>query len=166
MKAVIFSASVLALSTLPHPAPAAPTFVDGGVAKHVYTAATADFQAGTLAYAPLAGAVRTINVPAGGDTIVVTFTAECVLKGSTDPEANWVEVLITDNAVPILPTNVGADPLAMCSNENFTSAPVTAVKRLAPGSHTIRVSFKINKGNDDSLTAFLDDWSFVIEQFE
>ena len=166
MKAVIFGATVLALSTLPFAASAAPTYVDGGVAKHVYTAANPDFQGGTFTYAPLAGAVRTINVPAGGDTIVVTFTAECVLNNSTDPTENWVELLITDNAAPILPTNVEATPLAICSSGNWTSASVMAVKRLTPGSHTIRVSWKINKGDNDSLTAFLDDWSFVIEQFE
>jgi hypothetical protein len=156
-------ALLLAAAILPGAASAA-TNVNGNAVTKVVARVSADIAQGTLTYAPLAGSVININVPAGGDTIIATFTAECLLAGNTDPGSNWVEMRIVDNGTPILPTSNINTPLAFCSDKNSASHSVQVVKRLTPGAHKINVAWRIRKGNGDTLSASLDDWSFTILQ--
>jgi hypothetical protein len=163
MKAGIVGASALLLSL--GLAPTQALNVNGGAVTSMFASASDDpTPAAPLAFAVVPGAGRTINIPAGADTIIVTFTAECILFGNTDPSVNWVELEIRDNNVPILPTNDGGSPLALCSDTNYASHAVQVVKRLTAGSHVIRVYYRVEKGNDDNLAGYLDDWSFTILQ--
>lgn len=165
MRNALLGASALLLAAAIFPgAASAATNVNGNAVTKIVARVSADAAQGTLAYAPLAGSVINITVPAGGDTIIATFTAECVLAGNTDPSSNWVEMRIVDNGTPILPTNNVNTPLAFCSDTTSASYSVQVVKRLTPGAHKINVAWRIKKGNGDPLTASLDDWSFTVLQ--
>jgi hypothetical protein len=98
-------------------------------------------------------------VPAGGDTVVITFSGECELLPSGNDGNDWVGVQIRDNNVPIAG---GADG-SFCGSEAYGQHSMQVVKRLAAGTHTIRVYWQTT---DSTKEAWLDDWTLVILQSE
>jgi hypothetical protein len=159
MKTLSFSASALALS-LAASSPAFAGTIDGGGIKKVIAATGEDFFTATETYADIPGATRTINIPAGGDTIIATFTAECALLGNTS-EANWVAVQIHDNGVAMMP-NGPIPTQAFCSDGSFGTYQLRTAKRLTAGSHTISVVWRIVKNNTDTMTAYIDDFALIM----
>ncbi len=147
------------------------TQVDGGRIKSVYTVVAEpndNVSNSATVMTALPGANRTINIPAGGDTIITTFTAECRLAEDGNHLGDWVQVEIRDNGTPILPTAAGVggqnSPLSFCSRDNYESHSVQVVKRLAPGTHRIEVFWKVQlgPGSVNPLAAWLDDWALTI----
>ncbi len=160
-------ASALMLSALCVTTASAFTQVDGGRIKKFYTVVAEqndNVQSIATVMTALPGANRTINIPAGGDAIIATFTAECALD-RVDEIWDWIQVEIRDNDVPMLPTVgvTGQTPLAFCSGPNFESNSVQAVKRLEPGTHRIEVFYRVRPGlGGGTLSAWLDDWALTI----
>jgi len=151
----------LMLAGIAHTAEAASQTIVGNSVKKVYAAVSADQTLGTADYTSLPGAARTISVPAGGDTIIATFTSECVLFGSSGA-GNWVEVQIRDNG-----TATAAAATTFCSDKFFGSHALRVAKHLPAGTHNIQVVWRVVKGvAADSLTGYLDDWALTVLQAE
>ena len=117
------------------------------------------------AYLLVPGASITVNVPANSsDLITATFSGECRLFGTTGKN-DWLQISIRDNGVPIEPIIDNADPVAFCSDDNWSSHSIQAVKRLEPGTHKIQVFWKlVDFDTNDVLKGWLDDYSLVILQ--
>lgn len=149
------------LAGIAHSAEAASQTVVGNSIKKVYAAVSADPSVGSANYTSLPGAARTISVPAGGDTIVATFTAECVLLGSLGA-GNWVEVQIRDNGQATAPAATN-----FCTDRFYGSHALRVAKRLPAGTHDIQVIWRVVDGAPaESLTAYLDDWALTVLQAE
>jgi hypothetical protein len=138
-------------------APAAVT-VNGGPVKQVLgvynnTAQTTK----STAFVALTGATRVINVPAGGDTVLITFSAECELLPSANNGIDSVEVVIRDGATTIF----GNGDSSFCGGQDYNQNSLQVVRRLAAGSHTIRVYFRTTNA---AREAWLDDWALTILQ--
>ena len=139
--------------------PAAAVVVTGGAVKAVVGITNANPQVTkSFNFVAVTGAARTISVPAGGDTVVITFSAECELFPSNNDDMDWVEVEIRDGATPL----TGGD-LAFCGGQDYSLNSTQVVKRLAAGNHVIRVYFKTT---DTTREAWLDDWALTILQSE
>ena len=139
--------------------PAAPVTVTGGAVKSVAAITNSTPQTTkSFNFVALTGAARTVSVPAGGDTVVITFSAECELFPSGNDDQDWVEVEIRDGATPLTGGN-----LAFCGGQDYSLNSVQVVKRLAAGNHTIRVFFKTTNTTKE---AWLDDWTLTILQSE
>ncbi|HEX8650564.1 MAG TPA: hypothetical protein VF708_06965 [Pyrinomonadaceae bacterium] len=142
-------------------APAAPAAVintNGGAVKNVW-AATSNTSTITTstAFVQLAGAARTFTVPTGGDTVVITFSAECELLPSDNDGNDWVGVQIRDNS-----TVIGGGPDgSFCGSQAYGQHSMQIVRRLAAGTHTIKVYWQTT---DATKEAWLDDWALVILQ--
>lgn len=157
------AAALLLCGGFANVAVAAAVSVNGGAVKSVQTVTnTSQATTSQLVFTFVPGALKTINVPAGGDTAIITFSAECSLTGNTNPLNNWIELEIRDNNVPIGPTGDGADPLALCSTSAYTATSLQAVKRLTQGAHQIKVMWKIVKHNGDTLNGYLDDYTLSV----
>jgi hypothetical protein len=138
-------------------APAAAVVVTGGPVTKVTAVTNLTPQTTkSFNFVAVTGAARVVSVPAGGDTVVITFTAECELFPSNNDDQEWVEVEIRDGTTVL----TGGD-LAFCGGQDYSLNSVQVVKRLAAGSHTIRVFFKTT---DTTREAWLDDWSLTILQ--
>ena len=142
-------------------APAAPAAVvntNGGAVKNVWAATSATNTITTsTAFVALAGATRTFSVPAGGDTVVITFSAECELLPSDNDGNDWVGVQIRDNSTVI----GGGTDGSFCGSQAYGQHSMQVVRRLAPGTHTIRVYWQTTNATKE---AWLDDWALVILQ--
>jgi hypothetical protein len=137
----------------------------GGNIKAVVAAVSDGYAEGTETFAPLVGAARTITVPAGGDSVIATFTAECRMHGSTSSNS-WVAVEIRDNGVAMLPSGPSASR-GFCSDESYGSHQIRVIKRLSAGDHTISVAWRIVKNvSSDNVNATLDDWALTVLQAE
>jgi hypothetical protein len=141
-------------------APAAPSAinVNGGPIKQVLAAYNNSPQTTkSTSFVALTGATRVINVPAGGDTIVLTFSAECNLLFSNNDGVDSVEIAIRDGATPIF----GSGDSSFCGGQDYNQNSLQVVRRLAAGTHTIRVYFRTTNVNKE---AWLDDWALTILQ--
>ena len=140
-------------------APAAAIAVTGGPIKSIQSVYNQTPQTTkSFNFVALTGATRVVSVPAGGDTVVITFTAECELFPSNNDDADWVQVDIRDGSTSL----VGTD-LAFCGGADYSLNSVQVVRRLTQGNHTIRVFFKTT---DTTREAWLDDWALTILQSE
>jgi len=157
-----FGISAIALALISAPAEARAKKAKWEIGKRIYAVAAdnARYQSASLDFAPLPGAARKIDVPAG-TAIIATFSAECAIFGSTSIHLNWVELQIRDNDRPI-----HDGPLALCADGGSTSHSLEVATRLEPGRHNIEVFWKIRKGNSDSLQALLDNWELTIQRAE
>ena len=140
-------------------APAAAVVVTGGAVKSVVAITNQTPQTTkSFNFVAVTGAARTISIPTGGDTVVITFTAECELFPSNNDDQDWVQVDIRDGATSLTGTD-----LAFCGGQDYSLNSVQVVKRLTAGNHTIRVYFKTT---DTTREAWLDDWALTILQSE
>lgn len=141
-------------------APAAAVSVNGGPVKNIWAVTNnAASTTTSTAFIQLAGAARTFTVPTGGDTVVITFSAECELLPSDNDGNDWVGVQIRDNN-----TVIGGGPDgSFCGSQAYGQHSIQVVRRLAPGNHTIRVYWQTTNATKE---AWLDDWALVILQSE
>ena len=144
-------------------APAAPTAavgVTGGPVKQI-TAVYNNTQQTTnsTSFVQLTGATRVINVPAGGDTVLITFSAECELLPSANNGVDSVEIAVRDNGVSIF----GNGDSSFCGGQDYNQNSLQVVRRLGAGTHTIRVYFRTTNANRE---AWLDDWALTILQHD
>ena len=143
-------------------APSAPSLIvsyNGGPIKKVL-AVTKNTQQTTTstAFVAVTGASRVVSVPAGTqDTVVVTFSAECELLPSANDGNHSVEVVIRDGATTIF----GNGDSSFCGGQDYNQNSLQVVRRLAAGSHTIRVYFRTTNA---AREAWLDDWALTILQ--
>ncbi len=141
-------------------AAAAAVITNGGAVKQVWTATNSAATTTTsTAFVALPGASRTFTVPAGGDTVVITFSGECNLLPSDNDGNDWVGVEIRDNGVRI----GGGPDGSFCGSQAYGQNSMQVVRRLAAGTHTIKVYWQTT---DTTKEAWLDDWTLVILQSE
>lgn len=138
--------------------PQAPIAVSGGPVTKVLAVSNATQQTTkNINFVALTGASRTVTVPAGGDTVVITFSAECELLPSANDGNDWVEIDIRDGATSL----VGNGDTSFCGGQDYNQNSIHVVKRLAQGNHVIRVFFRTT---DTTKEAWLDDWTLSILQ--
>lgn len=139
-------------------APSAAVNVNGGPVKQVLAVYNNTAQTTkSTSFVALTGATRVINVPAGGDTVLITFSAECNLLPSANNGVDSVEIAIRDGATPIF----GNGDSSFCGGQDYNQNSVQVVRRLAAGTHTIRVFFRTT---NTAKEAWLDDWALTILQ--
>lgn len=141
------------------PTPSAPVAVNGGPVTRILAVSNANQQTTkNTNFVALTGAARIVNVPAGGDTVLITFSAECELLPSDNDGNDWVEIDIRDGATSI----VGNGDTAFCGGQDYSQNSIQVVRRLTTaGNHTIRVFFRTT---DATKEAWLDDWTLTILQ--
>lgn len=132
--------------------------VSGGPVKRVL-AVTKNTQQTTksTSFVAVTSASRVVSVPAGGDTVVITFSAECELLPSANDGDDWVEIDIRDGATSI----VGNGDTSFCGGQDYNQNSIQTVRRLTQGNHTIKVFFRTTNAAKE---AWLDDWALTILQ--
>lgn len=111
-------------------------------------------------------ATITYTVPTGfSELFNVAFSAECRLfsGGGND----YLRIRILDNGAPMEPYDT-VSPQSFCSEDSWGTYKGNWVKRVnTPGLHTIQVQFWIfDSGNDENISAWIDDWTFELVVYD
>lgn len=142
------------------PTPLASAVVTGGSVKRVLskTNVGANVQTNnTTTFVAVTNAQRVVTVPSGGDTFVITFSADCRLFTASIDSDDWVEVEIRDGSTTLATGR-------FCSGLNFSANSMQAAKTLrTQGSHTIKVYFRTREAGKPAV---LGDWALTILQAE
>jgi hypothetical protein len=120
-------------------------------------------------YQVVPGMTTLITVPQarGSDLIIVTFSGECRLSGTTGNN-DRLQVQIRADNVPLEPTGpTTTDGVAFCSDDRSSSNSIQAAMRLDPGPHRIQVFWKlVDMDTNDVLVGQLAHYALVILQSE
>ena len=141
---------------------------DGGAQKAVYNRIVNQFSTyGEGADFMVPGASLGLLGPRRGtDTLNVTFSAETQLRGSTvNDNFDWAELEVRLDGVPMRPAGPPDSPLAITGSPTYSSNAAQFCGRIGRGFHRIQVvSRVVDNGANDSLTAWIDDYTLRVER--
>jgi hypothetical protein len=125
--------------------------------------------------ADVTAAVRALTT----DMFVVTFSGECRLFNAGPDDWAQLEVVRTQTTILGITTTVplepqsptGADSMAFCGSNSWNMNSAQFAVRLGGGtlgmSYRFRVRWRIvDTNNNDALSAWLDDYTLKVEQYE
>lgn len=109
------------------------------------------------------GSAVSFSVPAGQqDTVLVTFSAEAQLRGSSEL-FDWIEIEIRLDGVPMEPFDLGT-PTALQGGPTYVSASLQRCQRVGEGNHVVSAHVMLtDNGADEVLTGWVDDWLLSVE---
>jgi hypothetical protein len=122
--------------------------------------------------------VTAFVAPNGNDMFVLTFSGECRLFGAGIDDWVQLEAIRTQTfsgittTIPIQPQSpTGADSMAFCGANSWNMNSAQFAVRLGAGSlgqaYRFRIRWRIvDSGLNNALRAWLDDWTFKVEQYE
>lgn len=130
----------------------------------------------TAGFNTLPGADVSAGVPVGdNDLFIVTFSGECRLFSAGVDD--WVQFEatralvvggVTGAAVPLEPQSpTGSHSMALCGTNSWNMNSAQFAVRLGAGTHRFRARWRIvDSGVNNALRAWLDDWTFKVEQYQ
>ncbi len=140
---------------------------DGGRQKRVYNRiVNQPFTFGEGPQVALPGAEATVFGPRRGrDTISVTFSAETQLRNSSDADKyDWIGLEVLLDGVPMQPVGPPGSVMAISGSPHYAMNAAQFCGKIRKGPHKITVENNlVDNGNDDSLTAWLDDYTLRVE---
>lgn len=140
---------------------------DGGRQKRVYNRiVNTPFTFGEGPQVQLPGAEVTLPGPRRGrDTVSVTFSSETQLRGSTDGDKfDWIGLEVLLDGVPMQPVGPPASVMAISGSPYYAMNAAQFCGKIRKGPHKITVENNlVDNGNNDNLTAWLDDYTLRVE---
>jgi hypothetical protein len=113
------------------------------------------------------GAALSIAGPARGtDTLVVTFSGETQLTGSTGTE-DWMGIEVHVDGVPIKPFTAIGDVMALSGSPTWNMHSATFCTKIGPGTHRVRAFTNlVDNDADNTLGGWIDDYTLSVEKSE
>lgn len=140
---------------------------DGGKQKRVYNRiVNTPFTFGEGPQVSLPGAEATFRGPRRGrDTVSVTFSAETQLRNSTDGDKfDWIGLEVLLDGVPMRPVGPPSSVMAISGSPYYAMNAAQFCGKVRRGVHKITVENNlVDNGNNDNLTAWLDDYTLRVE---
>jgi hypothetical protein len=111
------------------------------------------------------GAAVAIAGPASGtDTLVVTFSAETQLTGSTTNQ-DWMGLEVQVDGVPIRPFTAVGDVMALSGSPTWNEHSATFCTKIRPGNHSVRAFTNlVDNDTNDTLGGWIDDYTLSVEK--
>lgn len=102
----------------------------------------------------------------GTDTLLITFSAEAQISGSTDVLSDWMGLEVHVDGSPIEPYTAAGDVVAFTSQENYNSHSLQFCTKVKRGWHKIQVFTNLSdSGTDDTLRGWLDDYLLSVVRY-
>ena len=116
---------------------------------------------------PVPGALLSIAGPARGtDTLVVTFSGETQLTGSTGTQ-DWMGIEVHVDGVPIRPFTAFGDVMALSGSPTWNMHSATFCAKIGPGDHRVRAFTNlVDNDADNTLGGWIDDYTLSVEKSE
>ncbi len=103
---------------------------------------------------------------AGRDTLVITFSGETQLTGSTGTQ-DWQGLEIHVDGVPINPYTASGDVMALNGSPTWDLHSGTFCTKIGPGTHTVEAFTNLaDFDTDDTLGGWIDDYTLSVERSE
>lgn len=143
------------------------TSCDGGAQKQVKNRIVDEpFVFGeTNAFVNVPGAGVSIGGPSTGtDTLVITFSAETQLQGTTENN-DWLGLRVLVDGNPIEPYDASGSVLAITGSPTFDAHSVTFCTKIGAGNHSVQAQVNTaDFGAGNSLTGWIDDYTLSVEK--
>ena len=102
----------------------------------------------------------------GRDTLLITFSAEAQLGGSSDDLSDWMGLEVHVNGSPIQPYTAAGDVVAFTSQPDYNAHSLQFCTRVKRGKHKIQVFTNLNDAStDDTLRGWLDDYLLSVVRY-
>lgn len=147
------------------------TKCDGGAQKQVLTrirSTPSTFGEGAAFDVP-GGKVTVKGPKKGTDTLLITFSGEANLFGSTDADEryDWMGIEVHVDGVPIQPYTASGDVYAFTGPGGYFSNAAQFCTKIGKGKHDVQVKLNlVDQSNADSLTGWIDDHTLSVERSE
>jgi hypothetical protein len=111
-------------------------------------------------------AVSVAGPRAGADTLVVTFSGETQLTGSTGNQ-DWIGLEVHVDGVPIRPFTAAGDVMALSGSPTWNMHSATFCTKIGPGTHRVQAFTNLaDFDTDDTLGGWIDDYTLSVERSE
>ncbi|WP_372729568.1 hypothetical protein [Nocardioides sp.] len=113
------------------------------------------------------GAAMVVAGPRRGrDTLLITFSAEAQLGGSTDDLSDWMGLEVHLDGTPIQPYTAVGDVVAFTSQPDYNAHSLQFCTKIGRGKHKLQVFTNLFDGGDnDSLRGWLDDYLLSVVRY-
>jgi hypothetical protein len=119
----------------------------------------------TTPFINVPGAGLNIGGPASGsDTLVITFSGETQLTGSTGTQ-DWVGLQVLVDGAPVEPHTPAGDVMALTGEPTWNLNSGTFCTKVGPGNHNVQVQVNTaDNDTNDTLNGWVDDYTLSVER--
>ncbi len=117
---------------------------------------------------PVPGAAMVVKGPKKGrDTLLITFSAEAQLGGSTDDLSDWMGLEVHLDGNPIQPYTAAGDVVAFTSQPDYNAHSLQFCTKITRGKHKLQVFTNLfDSTTDDTLSGWIDDYLLSVVRYQ